>query len=138
MEIVSIPILLILTARQQSLRSLHILLTTSNTFLNGYGDGPFTIFAPVNEALPVGLDLMMLQLTPGLHEFLRNHVVAGRYSTAELANGTTLTTLGGTTVTIQTTPTLMANDAMISGTDLEFDSGVVHTIEKTLVDVPTM
>ena len=59
------------------------------------GTGPFTVFAPTNEAfekLPKGTAAKLLrpENKEQLIELIRNHVVAGEYNTVQIEDGTTL------------------------------------------------
>ncbi|MCX2738787.1 fasciclin domain-containing protein [Pontibacter anaerobius] len=101
--------------------------------------GPYTLFAPQNEAfeaLPEGVleDLMQDKNKKRLTEILNNHVVAGKLAAAELTDGAMLKTLGG----VQLTVTKKGNDVMVNGAkvvqaDAASQNGVIHIIEKVLV-----
>jgi uncharacterized surface protein with fasciclin (FAS1) repeats len=101
-------------------------------------DGPFTLFAPTDEAfdaLPEGLVATLLADPEGLlTQILLYHVTDGAVLAGSLNDQQVITMLNGTTATI----TLNAqgafiNDAEIIITDLEASNGVVHVINAVLV-----
>ena len=67
------------------------------------GDGPFTLFAPTNEAfakLPAGVLANLLKNKTALADVLTYHVVSGTFYSAGLTNGMSATTVEGKPVTI--------------------------------------
>jgi uncharacterized surface protein with fasciclin (FAS1) repeats len=104
------------------------------------GTGPFTVFAPTNDAfnaLPDGVVSYLLTDAgkPALIEVLLYHVVAGEYEAADLSDGMTLTTLQGGTLDVQIDGTVMINDATVTTADISADNGVIHEIDTVLVPV---
>ncbi len=108
------------------------------------GDGPFTVFAPTNEAfqnlLDSNTDWNVLADIPvaTLEAVLTYHVVnAANVQSDELNNGQTITTLGGTmTVDLTGTPKLSttSNQSVdIILTDVQGANGVVHVVKEVLV-----
>ncbi|MEO1656401.1 MAG: fasciclin domain-containing protein [Pseudomonadota bacterium] len=115
------------------------------------GDGPFTVFAPVNaafDALPDGMVDMLLQEEnqPALRNVLTYHVVAGKVKAADLValireNGgaTTVETVAGVTFTAaivdgDVTLTDQAGNAIkVLSTDVPASNGVVHVIDGVLL-----
>jgi uncharacterized surface protein with fasciclin (FAS1) repeats len=103
------------------------------------GDGPFTIFAPSNEAfdaLPEGtVDALLLddnrdQLT----DILTYHVVPGVYRAADLQNGQTLETLQGETLSVTVIDgRVLINGAEVIQTDVEASNGVVHVVSSVIL-----
>lgn len=104
------------------------------------GTGPFTVFAPTNDAfnaLPDGVVSYLLTDAgkPALIEVLLYHVVAGEYEAADLSDGDTLTTLQGGTLDVQIDGTVMINDATVTTADISADNGVIHEIDTVLVPI---
>lgn len=109
------------------------------------GDGPFTVFAPTNDAfdallsdLGVGSldDLSKEDLTP----ILLYHVVSGNVTSADLSTGyvETLNSLGpdGTNVALQvdvTSGVVLNNSVNVTSADIAATNGYVHVIDKVLV-----
>ncbi len=111
------------------------------------GDGPFTVFAPTNQAfedlLDSNPDWNTLDDIPAavLEEVLLYHVTdEGNVRAADLSNGQTVTTLApGETLTINLTGTLPAVDDASGGistvifTNVQSFNGVIHVIDRVLL-----
>jgi transforming growth factor-beta-induced protein len=100
------------------------------------GEGPFTIFAPTDEAfadLPEGLLEELLDDPEALADILTYHVIEGRVFASDLADGLEVTTVQGTTVTISLEGGAQVNDASITATDIFTANGVIHIIDAVLV-----
>jgi uncharacterized surface protein with fasciclin (FAS1) repeats/subtilisin-like proprotein convertase family protein len=102
------------------------------------GDGPFTVFAPTDDAfaaLPAGvLDALLADPTGQLTDILLYHVVAGQALAADLSDGQTITTVLGEDVTVTiNVDGVFINDAEVIVTDLLADNGVVHVIDAVLL-----
>lgn len=103
------------------------------------GDGPFTVFAPTNEAfakLPEGTveDLLKPENKAQLAKILSYHVVAGKVMSTDLKNGQMAKTVEGSEVKV----TLMNGKAMINNAnvikaDVMADNGVVHIIDTVIM-----
>ncbi len=102
------------------------------------GEGPFTVFAPTNEAfaaLPAGTveDLLKPENKDKLIAILTYHVVAGKVMSTDLTNDMMAPTVEGKDVTIMTEPSVMVNDANVVQADIEASNGVIHVIDKVLM-----
>ena len=102
--------------------------------------GPFTVFAPTNEAfnaLPSGAvaSLLKPQNKPQLVDVLTYHVVAGTVYAKDLKDGETLTTVEGKTLTVRVTNsgTVLVNSAVVTTADVLASNGVVHIIDGVLM-----
>ncbi|MCC6457588.1 MAG: fasciclin domain-containing protein [Caldilineaceae bacterium] len=101
-------------------------------------EGPFTFFAPTNAAfaaLPEGTVAGLLASSPDdLSQILLYHLVQGEISSADLADGTTLVTAQGATLTVSVSDTgIKINNANITITDLETSNGIIHVIDAVLL-----
>lgn len=102
------------------------------------GEGPFTVFAPTNEAfeaLPDGtLDsLLEPENKDQLTEILTYHVVPGEYMAADLEDGQKLTTVQGDELTVAVKDgTVTVNGATVAAADVDASNGVVHVIDQVL------
>ncbi|MEL7483937.1 MAG: fasciclin domain-containing protein [Planctomycetota bacterium] len=103
------------------------------------GDGPFTVFAPTDEAfaaLPAGTvaNLLKPENRDQLTSILTYHVVSGRvYSDQAIAAGTA-TTLQGDAITITSNNDgVMINGASVISADLDTSNGVIHVIDSVLL-----
>lgn len=101
--------------------------------------GPFTVFAPTNDAfgkLPDGTvdNLLKEENKDKLTSVLTYHVVPGRYMAKDLKNGMTLKTVNGETVKItRKGKTIMVNDAKVQVADVVDKNGVSFVIDKVLL-----
>jgi transforming growth factor-beta-induced protein len=108
------------------------------------GDGPFTVFAPVNEAfadLPDGVLEALLDDANEevLQKVLTYHVVPGRILAEDLVDGQTITTVEGSELTIDLDGGATVNGVAITDTDILASNGVVHLIGGVLtqnLDIP--
>jgi uncharacterized surface protein with fasciclin (FAS1) repeats len=108
------------------------------------GTGPFTVFAPTNDAfdkLPAGtIDrLMMPESKDKLSSILTYHVVPGALRAADLQDGQTLTTVQGQVLTVMKAgPRVMIRDASgktvsVSTADVISSNGVTHVVDGVLM-----
>jgi uncharacterized surface protein with fasciclin (FAS1) repeats len=103
------------------------------------GDGPFTVFAPTDEAfgaLPEGTVASLLEPEnrDQLREILTYHVASGRLYGADLLKDGAVETLAGRSVTVQVSNgRIQANDARVVATDIDAANGVVHVIDAVLI-----
>jgi uncharacterized surface protein with fasciclin (FAS1) repeats len=101
--------------------------------------GPFTVFAPTNDAfnaLPKGaLDgLLKPESKAKLSGILTYHVVKGRLMAADLKDGQQLTTIQGEKLTVKTTGgKVTVNGANVIQADVMSNNGVAHVIDKVLM-----
>ena len=107
------------------------------------GDGPYTVFAPQNDAFGNLSPEVFTGILTDENErtrVLSNHVVNGSYPAAELlnmtgeGNATTLTTLAGTNLTVTANGSvLMIDNATVVGPEQNASNGVVHVIGGVLL-----
>ncbi len=101
------------------------------------GDGPFTVFAPTDDAfaaLPEGTLEGLLADTDKLRQVLLYHVVSGRVTAEEVVKLDSATTVQGSDVTIMVKDgTVMVNDAEVITADVMASNGVIHVINKVIV-----
>ncbi len=101
------------------------------------GPGPYTVFAPTNEAfaaLPAGTlaSLLRPENKAKLKAILLYHVVPGKVTSSQIAPGE-VKTAGGQSVTVATDGGVKINDASVVKADVEASNGVVHVIDKVLL-----
>jgi transforming growth factor-beta-induced protein len=102
------------------------------------GEGPFTVFAPTDDAfaaLPAGtLDTLLADPSGDLTQILLYHVVPGKVMAADVTDGLTATTAQGGTVTFTVADgAVKINDATIIATDIETTNGVIHVIDAVIL-----
>jgi uncharacterized surface protein with fasciclin (FAS1) repeats len=101
------------------------------------GEGPFTVFAPTNEAfaaLPAGvLDALLLPENKDvLTKILTYHVVAGEVTSDQITDGA-VPTVEGQTVTVSTADGVTVNGATVVTADVPASNGVIHVIDAVLL-----
>lgn len=100
------------------------------------GDGPFTVFAPTDEAfakLPEGTVEGLLNDIPTLTKILTYHVVSGKVMAADLSDNMMAATVEGSDLTITTMDGVKVNDATVIQADVETSNGVIHVIDTVLI-----
>ncbi len=106
------------------------------------GEGPFTVFAPTDEAIAAALESLgltagdLLTDTELLTSILTYHVVAGEVpaSTVVTLDGQMVETLNGASVTIGVNgDAVTVNDANVTAVDIEASNGILHVIDSLLV-----
>ena len=101
------------------------------------GEGPFTVFAPTDDAfaaLPEGLveALLLPENEQLLVDILTYHVVPGVVLSTDLAEGD-VETVEGQTVAVSLEGGVFVNDAEVVAADVEADNGVIHVIDAVLL-----
>jgi uncharacterized surface protein with fasciclin (FAS1) repeats len=102
------------------------------------GEGPFTVFAPTDEAfaaLPDGLldALLMPENQEVLTQILTYHVVSGEVMSTDIAPGD-VATVEGEDITITTDDGgVQVNGATVTTADVDASNGVIHVIDEVLV-----
>lgn len=103
------------------------------------GKGPFTVFAPSDEAfakLPAGTveSLLKPENKEKLAAILKHHVVSGRVYSDAAAKGAKVDTLGGgKLVTRSENGTVFVNSARVLSADIDCSNGVVHVIDSVIL-----
>ena len=100
------------------------------------GEGPFTVFAPTDEAfaaLPEGTVEGLLEDTEALTAILTYHVVPGKVMSGDLSDGMMATTVNGADVTIGVGDSVTVGDATVVTPDIEASNGVIHVIDTVLI-----
>lgn len=106
------------------------------------GEGPFTVFAPTEEAFAAALEAVglpaeaLLAQTDLLTSILTYHVVPGAVLAADVAglDGASVATVNGEEVAVSVDgDTVMINDATVVATDIVASNGVIHVIDSVLL-----
>lgn len=100
------------------------------------GEGPFTVFAPTDEAfaaLPEGTVEGLLADPEALAAILTYHVVPGKVMSTDLSNDMMATTVNGADVTIMTEDGVTVNGANVVTADVEASNGVIHVIDAVIL-----
>ena len=101
------------------------------------GEGPFTVFAPTNDAfaaLPAGLvDKLLLEENKDvLVKILTYHVVSGAVLAADVTAGE-VPSVEGQNITVTTEGGVMVNNAKVIATDVIASNGVIHVIDAVIL-----
>jgi len=101
------------------------------------GKGPFTVFAPTDEAfakLPKGTVENLLKDKEALKKILLYHVVSGSVMAKDVVKLTKAATVGGQDVMIKVKGgKVMVNKSNVTATDIEASNGVIHVIDAVLI-----
>ncbi len=112
-------------------------LTAADLVTTLQGAGPFTVFAPTNEAfaaLPAGvLDALLLpENVATLAKILTYHVVSGMVMAADVKDGD-VATVEGSTVKLSTKGGVTVNKEKVVIADVMADNGVIHAIDAVIL-----
>ena len=102
------------------------------------GEGPFTVFAPTDQAFTdAGIDLSSFDTdseNQTLVDILTYHVVSGKVMSSGLSDSTTTDALNGDKLAFTVnTEEVKVNGAKVTGADVETSNGVIHVIDKVLM-----
>ena len=102
------------------------------------GDGPFTVFAPSDEAfakLPAGTveSLLKPENIEKLKAILTYHVVSGKILSGDVKPGDVETLQGSTLSVTAKNGAVMINQATIVATDVTATNGVIHVIDEVII-----
>ncbi len=103
------------------------------------GEGPFTVFAPTDEAfakLPTGTvdDLLKPENKQKLVSILTYHVVSGKVMAADVSKLSDAKTVNGQSLTIKVEDGMvMVDSAKVVQTDIECSNGVIHVIDSVVL-----
>ena len=101
------------------------------------GDGPFTVFAPTDDAFAAaGIDLATLDNEEGkatLTDILLYHVVSGAVPSSAVTDGMSAAAVNGDDLSFAVGEGVMVNDANVVLADVPASNGVIHVIDKVLM-----
>ena len=103
------------------------------------GDGPYTVFAPTNDAfaaLPEGTveNLLKPENKDQLVAILTYHVVPGIVRSTDLSDGQMATTVQGSDIKVSINKDgVMINQAKVTAADIEASNGIVHVIDQVIL-----
>lgn len=103
------------------------------------GEGPFTVFAPTDEAfakLPAGTveDLLKPENKDKLVSILTYHVVPGKVMSGDIAGKEMMVaSVQGDTIDVNATNGVMVDGASVVTADIETDNGVIHVIDSVIM-----
>jgi uncharacterized surface protein with fasciclin (FAS1) repeats len=121
-----------------SFKTLAAALTAADLVSTLKGAGPFTVFAPTDEAfakLPAGTveTLLKPENKAKLRRILTYHVVAGNVTAADVVKLTSAKAVSGDTLMIKTMGGVTINDSKVVKADIKASNGVIHVIDTVLL-----
>jgi len=123
-------------ARTPQLSTLTKLLNDAGLADTLRGAGPFTVFAPTDEAFKAVPAATMAKLASDkqmLMAVLNYHVVAGKVSSADVKTGNVKTVQGANVAVSKAGTFVTVEDAVVTMADVAASNGVVHVIDKVLL-----
>lgn len=106
------------------------------------GEGPYTVFAPTDDAFAAALDSLgltaeeLLADTATLTDILTYHVVSGEVPASQVVtlDGQEVATVNGAPVSVSVDgDTVMVNESTVTAVDVEASNGVIHVIDSVLL-----
>jgi uncharacterized surface protein with fasciclin (FAS1) repeats len=122
-----------------SFKTLAAALTAANLVSTLKSPGPFTVFAPSDDAfakLPAGTVESLLKDIPALSKILTYHVVSGKVMASDLSDGQNVATVNGASVKVTTQGGVKIGGAKVTAADISCDNGVIHVIDTVLLPKP--
>jgi uncharacterized surface protein with fasciclin (FAS1) repeats len=121
-----------------SFKTLAKALTAADLVGTLKGAGPFTVFAPTDEAfakLPAGTleSLLRPENREKLRRILTYHVFAGNVMAADVVKLTSAKAVSGDALAIRTGSGVMVNNSKVVKTDIKATNGVIHVIDTVLI-----
>jgi len=117
--------------------SLVAALTQANLVATLQGTGPFTVFAPTDQAFAdAGIDLTTFDTdeeNATLVDILTYHVVSGKVMSSDLTDRASADAINGDKLAFTVGSEVKVNGATVTGADVETSNGVIHVIDKVLM-----
>jgi len=127
-----------LAAGNESLTTLVTAVKAAGLVETLQSEGPFTVFAPTNEAfanLPEGtLDMLLKpENKDKLVKVLTYHVIPAKVMSTDLKSGMNAKTVEGENIMVDLSKGVMVNNANVKKADIKASNGVVHVIDKVIL-----
>ncbi len=127
-----------LASGQEDLSTLVSALEASGLTETLQGDGPFTVFAPSNDAfaaLPDGTleSLMLPENKDELVKILSYHVISGQMLAGDMTDGKSATVQGEEVDVVVADAGISINEATVTTADVQASNGVVHIIDRVIM-----
>jgi uncharacterized surface protein with fasciclin (FAS1) repeats len=119
-----------------SFKTLVTAVTAANLVETLKSPGPFTVFAPTDEAfakLPPGTITTLVQNIPQLTRILCYHVVPGKLMKADLEKLTSVISVEGSPIRLDCSDGFEVKNATVIAADIEADNGVIHVIDNVIL-----
>jgi len=122
-------------AREPDLSTMHTLVTKTGLIDTLKGSGPFTVFAPTNDAfksLPAKSMDELAKDPAKLKALIGFHVLPARLTSADVTNANAKTTQGANVLLAKAGSFVTVEEAMVQHADIMATNGVVHTVDRVL------
>jgi uncharacterized surface protein with fasciclin (FAS1) repeats len=123
-------------ARTPQLSTLNKLVTDAGLTETLRGPGPFTVFAPTDDAfkaVPASTLAALGNDKERLKAVLLYHVVPGKVAAADVKNGPAKTAQGVNVALARSGSFVTVDDAVVTGADMTATNGVVHVVDRVLM-----
>jgi len=123
-------------AAKPELSTLNKLVQDSGLSAELSGPGPYTVFAPSDEAFKAVPPATMAKLSSDkqmLKSVLNFHVLNGKVPAADVKNGSVKTVQGGNVALSKSGEFVTVEDAVVTQADVPATNGVVHVIDRVLM-----
>jgi uncharacterized surface protein with fasciclin (FAS1) repeats len=117
-------------------KTLATALTEADLISTLQGSGPFTVFAPTDEAfakIPAMQLKALLADKAKLAAVLKYHVVAGKVLAADVVKLPSAKTVEGSSITVSTKGGVKVDDSNVTATDIMASNGVIHVVDSVLM-----
>jgi uncharacterized surface protein with fasciclin (FAS1) repeats len=137
MEEIMVGDIVAIASETEGFSTLVAALTAASLVETLQGEGPFTVFAPTDDAfaaLPEGLleKLLLPENVGVLTSILTYHVVSGKVMSTDVMAGD-VPSVEGSSITLATDYGVQVNDALVISADIEASNGVIHVIDQVIV-----
>lgn len=130
------PTIVEIAVSNDNFKTLVTAVQTANLVDVLQNQGPFTVFAPTDEAfakLPPGTITTLVQNVPQLARILTYHVVSGKLMKADLAKLDSVISVEGSPISIDCSEGFEVKNATVIASDIEADNGVIHVIDNVIL-----
>jgi len=100
------------------------------------GEGPYTVFAPTNEAFEKMSEKKLNKLLGDKNELkkvLKYHIIQGKYTSRDVSKMKTARTMSGDDIKIDTKKGVKVNKSKVIKPDIECSNGEIHLIDTPLI-----
>jgi len=130
------PTIVDIAVSNDNFKTLVTAVQTANLVDVLQSQGPFTVFAPTDEAfakLPPGTITTLVQNVPQLARILTYHVVSGKFMKADLEKLDSVISVEGSPISIDCSDGFEVKNATVIASDIEADNGVIHVIDNVIL-----
>lgn len=123
-------------AATPSLSTLNSLIVKAGLTSTLSGTGPFTVFAPTNDAFKAvpAKTMDALAKDPAmLKDVLTYHVLAGKVMSADVKNGSVKTVNGASVALAKAGEFVTVEEAMVQTANIVASNGVIHTVDRVMI-----